>query len=354
MIKKVLTFSIAAYNVEGYIEKCVGSMISPKLLDDIEVLIIDDGSSDATAKKALEYEKKYPGTVRLISKENGGHGSTINTGIKEARGRYFRAVDGDDWIDTKGAEKLVERLKKTDCDVVLCNSVHVFKNGFIRKVKYDNVVEKTYSMDEIATVIEWMNYHSVIYKTDILKNNNIHLDEHCFYVDTEFMAFPVPFIKTVAYYNLEIYCYRRDNEGQSISESSRMKNIEHSKKVAIRLLRFLKDNKKNLSPMSLRYLQRGVAGHCMWHFRSLTFFAPDKQRGKELISFDRYIKKMSPEVYRIMLTPASNRNPDDAKLIRLFRLADNRIFVSYGICRKVKHAIKNTAKLIAGKTLKTW
>ena len=99
-LTKILTISIAAYNVEKYIDRTLSSLNDPRFLDDIEVLIIDDGSSDNTKQIALEYEASAPDTFHYISKENGGHGSTINCGIRFATGKYFRVIDGDDWVDT--------------------------------------------------------------------------------------------------------------------------------------------------------------------------------------------------------------------------------------------------------------
>ena len=342
MPEKILTLSIAAYNVEKSIDKCIESIISSCQLDDIEILVVDDGSSDSTAEIARSYEKKYPKTGRLISKENGGHGSTINTGIKEAKGRYFRAVDGDDWINAKDMDKLILRLRSEDSDVILSNYINFFENGKKKTYRYTNAEDdRQYDLSEITDITDWMNYHSVIYRTDILKKHDIHLDEHCFYVDTEFMAFPVPFIDTVRYYDLDIYCYRRDNEGQSVSESSRMKNILHSKKVAIRLLRFLKKNEKTLDPGKKRYLQRGLAGHCLWHSRGLTFFAPDEEKRKDLICFERYVKRMSPEVFDLMIVPAANRLEGDTNIIKHIRRFNYKTFNLYGIYRSLKNKVKN-------------
>ena len=347
MNNKILTFSIAAYNVERFIDKCIDSMLSSGCKEDIEILVVDDGSSDKTAEIAGGYEKKYPGTVRLISKENGGHGSTINTGIKEAKGKYFRAVDGDDWINTCDMVKLIENLRDEESDVVLCNYLHFFEDGKIKQDKYAKAIDgRLYKIEEINKILDWMNYHSVIYRTDILRDNNIRLDENCFYVDTEFMAFSVPFINTVRYYDLDIYCYRRDNEGQSVCELSRIKNIDQSKKVAIHLLRFLKKHEEDMSCEKLRYLQGGVAGHCMWHFRGLTFFAPDEKKRRELIIFERYIKKMSPEVFGLMTVPASNRAEGDAGIIRHIRKYNYKTFNLYGIYRRGKGKLKELIHII--------
>lgn len=341
MFSKLITFSIAAYNIEKTLDKCIRSMLNVQFRDEIEILIVDDGSVDNTAMIARNYEEMYPDTVRLISKSNGGHGSTINTGIKEARGKYFRAVDGDDWVNTSDVDKLLIKLKKEESDVILCNYINCFEGGELCMDSYDKAEDsEVYTVEELTGLLDWMNYHSVIFKTDILKKNRIKLDENCFYVDTEFVAFPVPYINTVRYYDLYIYCYRRDNEGQSVSELSRIKNILHSKKVALHLLKFLKKHETCLSEGKKKYLRGGVAGSCMWYFRGLTFFAPDEDKRKELIRFERYVRKLSPEVFNLMTVPATNRSAVDAKIIKHIRMFNYKTFNVYGYYRKAKGKAK--------------
>ena len=110
MDEKILTVTIPSYNVEAYLEDCLESFVNSEVMDDIEVLIVNDGSSDNTVKIAQRYVDKYENTFRLINKENGGHGSTINTGVREAKGKYFKVVDGDDWVDTRSFIHLVKVL----------------------------------------------------------------------------------------------------------------------------------------------------------------------------------------------------------------------------------------------------
>ena len=107
-MQKVISFSIAAYNIEVYAKQLLDSFIDEKTMDEIEVLIINDGSNDQTVNICQEYVNKYPNVFRLINKENGGHGSTINKGIKIAKGKYFKPIDGDDWIKTTNLPKIIK------------------------------------------------------------------------------------------------------------------------------------------------------------------------------------------------------------------------------------------------------
>ena len=116
---KTLSVVIPSYNVEKYLPEILPTFLSPEVLDDIEVLIVNDGSKDNTSKVGKEFQDKYPNTVRIIDKENGGHGSTINRGIEEAVGKYFKVVDGDDWVDTDVFIKYVNALKTLEADAVM-------------------------------------------------------------------------------------------------------------------------------------------------------------------------------------------------------------------------------------------
>ena len=208
-MEKILTFSIAAYNVEKYLDKLLKTIICVPNNEMVEVLVVNDGSKDSTAEIAKEYEKNYAGVVRLIDKENGGHGSTINRGIKEAKGKYFKAIDGDDWVDSDALEKLLNDLTQIDSDLVLMDYKTCYEGG-------DDVLEKTAKLepqktidfDSVISTIDYMRYHAVIYRTEMLQKNKIRLDEHCFYVDSEFMLFTIPFIKTITYVPYPLYCYR--------------------------------------------------------------------------------------------------------------------------------------------------
>ena len=114
---KVLTISIAAYNVEKFLKKTLDSLIIENM-ELLEVLIVNDGSKDNTLQIARKYEEQYPNTFKVIDKENGGYGSTINEGIKYATGKYFKQLDGDDWYDTKNLNQFCLKLKQIDTDMI--------------------------------------------------------------------------------------------------------------------------------------------------------------------------------------------------------------------------------------------
>lgn len=223
--KPILTIGVPAYNVEKYIEKTLISILRSKNSDRIEIIVINDGSKDSTASIVSHYEKITNGIVRLINKENGGHGSTINTAIAEAQGKYFRLVDGDDWVDSDNLSKLVEILEKENSDIILTKGCYDYSDspGFVDIIKYDNLIEgKQYYFEDLTFKKYGFNTYGPLlttgnYKTDILKKSNIKISEKKPYVDMEFNAFSIKLANTITYYNLDIYRYLIGREGQTIS-----------------------------------------------------------------------------------------------------------------------------------------
>ena len=188
---KLLTFAIPCYNSEAYMEKCIESLLPGG--DDVEILIVDDGSHDRTAEIADAYEKKYPGIVRAIHQENGGHGEAVNAGIRNATGLYFKVVDSDDWVDLDAYRKILDKLREISggdrvLDMFIANYVYE-KEG----VKHKKVMRcSNFPKDRIFTWKEaghfrkgqYILMHSVIYRTKLLVECGLELPKHTFYVYT--------------------------------------------------------------------------------------------------------------------------------------------------------------------------
>lgn len=300
-MEKILTFSIAAYNVEKYLEKLLKSILDASNHELVEVLVVSDGSKDRTVQIAKEYEASYPEIVRLIDKENGGHGSTINRGIKEAKGVYFKAIDGDDWVDSDALERLLNCLPQIDSDLVLMDYKTCYEGG-------EDVLEKTskleplktFDFDRVVSTIEYMRYHAVIYRTKMLQDNKIHLDEHCFYVDSEFMLFTIPFIHTITYVPYPLYCYRIGLGEQSVSAVGRRKHIADGDRVEESLLKFYRKLPNDISKERKSYIENGIAAHCTFHVNSLMMCEESKENKQKIKMLDRRIKKTSVSIYNSM------------------------------------------------------
>lgn len=234
-MEKLLTISVAAYNVENYIKKCLNSFVDASFIDDIEVLVINDGSTDNTASIVNRYMKKYPGIFRLVNKENGGHGSAVNRGILEAKGEYFKTVDGDDWVNKEALKELINFIKVTHADVISTDYWWVDDKTKRKTKEIKNIFEglqyrKEYKFDDVCHDI-YINIHAMTIRTEILKKNKIRLDTNCFYVDAEYVLFPVPYIDTIAFLPRPVYMYRLGLETQSMNLLNMQKNAGIMKRL---------------------------------------------------------------------------------------------------------------------------
>ena len=230
-MNKLLTISIAAYNVENYIIKTLDSLCSSKYIDLIEIVIVNDGSKDRTNELCKDYAIKYPQSIIYIDKENGGHGSTINSSIKVASGKFYRVIDGDDWVDTEVFDKFLDKLMGLNTDIVLNDYVTVAPNKSILVKPFSSLESlKKYELQNIKDIGN-ITLHTLTVLTETIRKSNIQITENCYYVDIEYIYFAMVKSNTLTYIDLPVYCYRVGNINQSISKISLIKNIDMQVKV---------------------------------------------------------------------------------------------------------------------------
>lgn len=210
--------------------------------EEVEILIIDDGSAkDRTAQIADEYETNYPGIVRAIHQENGGHGEAVNTGLRNATGLYFKVVDSDDWVDAESYQKVLAKLAELvhegdPVDMMICNYVYE-KQGAKRKktVRYTSAFpqDKIFTWSDVKhfRLGQYILMHSVIYRTRILQNCGLELPKHTFYVDNIFVYYPLPHVKTLYYMDTDLYRYFIGRADQSVNEQVMIGRVDQQIKV---------------------------------------------------------------------------------------------------------------------------
>ncbi len=206
----------------------------------VEVLIIDDGSTDSTLKIAQKYEKKFPNIVKVIHKENGGHGDAVNAGIKNATGKYFKVLDSDDVLGKKAMAKVLDFLEKAvltnmDIDMVITNFMYD-KQGVKRKkiMKYKKAmpVGKVFTWDDVKFgQTQYLLMHSVMYRTEILKESGLELPKHTFYVDNIYVFTPLPYVRRIYYLDVVFYKYYIGRDDQSVNESVMIKRLDQQYRV---------------------------------------------------------------------------------------------------------------------------
>ncbi|MDO4813694.1 MAG: glycosyltransferase family 2 protein [Gemella sp.] len=252
-MSKILTVTVPSYNTEKYIDECLPTLLDERINDKIEILMVNDGSSDGTSAKAKTYEARYPNTIKVVDKENGGHGSTINKGIELATGKFFKVIDGDDWVNTEEFVAFVENLEKVDADIVVNPyEDHNMDTNTIKVQEYPVDFNTVYSYDELlgkANRLPMM--HATTFRTSILKENNITIDEKMFYVDMEYIIFPMKHLETAIYLPQKVYCYRMGTREQSVSPENFVKNRHMHRHVTLRLIETYNDLQK-VKPGSVR------------------------------------------------------------------------------------------------------
>ncbi|MBR7927151.1 glycosyltransferase family 2 protein [Aerococcaceae bacterium zg-ZUI334] len=252
----ILTVVIPAYNVERYIASAIDSLFDSdvRYWKWFEVLVINDGSTDKTVNIIKECIEQLQGaSVRLISKENGGHGSAINCGIATAKGKYFKVLDGDDWVDTAAFENLLDALSNTDVDMVVTDFS-------LKTPTYRQSTLKQPLGDTLAGIVQSilptkrLAMHSLTYKTSILTEHEIRLTEGIYYVDMEYSLFPMQYVKSWLYLPLNVYQYLFGRAGQSVLLESLVKNAIHHLQVLTNILDFW----ENLPSVSLRAMTEDI------------------------------------------------------------------------------------------------
>lgn len=231
---KYITFTVPCYNSAGYMRRCIDSLLVFK--EESEIIIVDDGSTDATPEIADEYALQFPDTVKVIHKENGGHGSGVNAGLATAAGKYFKVVDSDDWLDARSLQKVLFRImhwekEQTLADMIVCNYVydHLYENRK-KSMAYRNVFKEeqmlTWNDIGMFSPSQYLVMHSLIFRTEVLRESGVTLPEHTFYVDNIFAYQPLPFVKSIYYIDTDLYHYFIGRDDQSVNEEVLKKRID--------------------------------------------------------------------------------------------------------------------------------
>ena len=231
---KYITFAIPCYNSEAYMEKAINSILPAG--EDVEILIVNDGSTDKTKKIGKQYAERFPSIVKVINKENGGHGDAVNSGLSHASGKYFKVVDSDDWVDEDSLMKLLEVIKgfvseEEEVDMIVSNYVYE-KTGVEHKkvIHYRNVLPQNeiFRWDDIGSfhLDQYILMHSVMYRTEMLKLCQLKLPKHTFYVDNIYVYYPLPHVRRLYYLDVDFYRYFIGREDQSVNEKIMISRVD--------------------------------------------------------------------------------------------------------------------------------
>ena len=236
MSQKLLSIAIPSYNSENYMEHCIETLLFGG--ERVEILIVNDGSKDGTAAIADKYAAKYPTIVKAIHQQNGGHGEAVNAGLRNATGKFFKVVDSDDWVDEGAYRGILDVLEvyQDDIELMISNFVYEKQGAKHKKVmEYTKYlpVNRVFTWDDMKPfpIGKYLLMHSVIYKTQMLRDCGLELPKHTFYVDNIFVFNPLPHVKHMYYLNVDFYRYFIGRDDQSVNEKVMIGRLDQQMRV---------------------------------------------------------------------------------------------------------------------------
>ncbi len=305
---KVLTIIIPMYQSESFIKKCLDSMVLGRTdLEKLEVLVVNDGSKDCSAALVQEYVYRYPDTVRLINKENGGHGSAVNRGISQCRGRFFKVVDADDWVCTQGLAKILQTLEHQAgrADVVLAAyRMHDIRDGNMEMVSCGRDAAGTWT-GLCGVLQDWGRYrrlltlHGLIYQTDFYRTQDLQLPEHVYYDDAYFDVVPAAHARRIYVSDTVLYEYRIGDENQSISRRNRETRLGELENVLFQICETLEEG-QTLSEAGKCYWYRRTASFVADYYATALIRAENRRRGRMAArAFSNRLKQENRKLWRM-------------------------------------------------------
>ena len=332
---KYISFAIPCYNSQDYMAHAIESILPGG--EDIEIIIVNDGSKDRTSEIAHEYMEKYPTIIKVVDKENGGHGDAVNSGLMHATGKYFKVVDSDDWVDEDALHKILDVLRHMEedgmeLDMLIANYVYEKVGATHKKViHYRNVLpqDEIFRWDDMGhfRLDQYILMHSVIYRTDMLKLIQLHLPKHTFYVDNIYVYYPLPHVRKIYYMDVDFYRYFIGREDQSVNEKVMIKRIDQQIRVnKLMVDAYLKANVSNrrLRAYMFSYLDIITTVSSIMLVRAATQECLDKKQ-----ELQDYIKDQNMGLYRKL------RRSLFGRVSNLPGRGGRKMFVAaYKICQK--------------------
>lgn len=295
---KILSVLIPTYNMEKYLRHCLDSLIvTSDLMDQLEVLIVNDGSKDKSSEIGHEYESKYPQTFKVIDKENSNYGSCVNVGLQQASGKYIKVLDADDSFDNKAFFSLLTILNGVDVDLVVTDFVCVNEQGTVTKSEeFDLPVGQIRKYEELSQYPTFLSLpmHAVTYKTDNLRGIGYKQTEGISYTDQEWMFAPFTTVKTAVYHKFSVYRYLLGREGQTMDPKVLIKNISHTKQGIASMMKFY--NSSKYEDVYSEYLSQRLLNRIRYIYYTYLTKGYDMDMN-DLFSFDDELKKTNKELY---------------------------------------------------------
>lgn len=305
-MKKILSIIVPMYNSYAYIEKCLDSLILDEMhMRLLEVIVVNDGSTDDCQKLVQPYIAKYPDSIRLISQENGGHGSAINTGVDACSGMYFKVLDADDWFQTEILRCLVDRLAGADQSDVILNSYQTYDIQTYETEMFAAGEAKSLSMQEVLD--DWQTYkwlfslHGIIYRTEFYRSLSWRLPEKVYYDDAFFYTVYASYADKIAVLNdAVLYVYRIGDVNQSVSNKNRENRIDQLEMVLDSILETYAEQERRSCYGQQYWNRKTITALSDYYITSYLRFEDRKAGRLKAKQFTGKLKKHYPELFRLV------------------------------------------------------
>jgi glycosyltransferase involved in cell wall biosynthesis len=289
--------------MEKYLPRCLDSVLAPEILDKIEIIVVNDGSTDNSLSIMQQYKDKFPESIEIINKSNGHYGSCINAALKIATGKYFRPLDPDDWFDSNAFIQYIKVLQDTNADMVFTNFSYEYAGGksniaISPKITKNIIPGKKYDLSTCdfkvkQAIMSMIVMHTMTFRTQMLVNMNFQCSEGLYYVDTEYCFYPTGQVKTFVYTDCVLYKYYIERNGQSMSDASLVRNKEHIFTIICRMIKHI-ESTPNISveqECSFKKILR------LYYITILLKNKKNKEDDAKLKTVDSLLKKINRKMY---------------------------------------------------------
>jgi glycosyltransferase involved in cell wall biosynthesis len=330
-VKKLLSVAIPTYNMESYLPRGLDSVLLKEILDRIEIIIVNDGSTDNSLSIAKSYQDNYSDTVIVIDKPNGHYGSCINAALKVASGKYFRILDSDDFFDSAAFIKLIAYFESCGADMVFNNYSKDYTSGG-RKIVVKQV-NKEY-------LKQLLYLPSITYRTQILHDTAYRQLEGIAYTDVEYCFYPLAGVNSFAYIDIVLYRYTIGREGQTVNVETYYKNRDHALQIIQKMIDYLQQqSEKSAAKKELQYY--AVIRVVFFYYTSILSHTRNEYDEEKMRTMDNAIKVIDTVLYKAI---GERRYLTFLKPIKLWRrkniyVYDTKRFMFLGMLSKIKNLV---------------
>ena len=306
-MEKILSIIIPTYNMAALLPRCLDSLTASGVLDDLDIMVVNDGSTDSSRAVAYSYAERYPQSIKVVDKKNGNYGSTINAALPLAVGEYVKVLDADDWFDSQALAKYVAELKslEQEVDVSVTHFLMIHEGGRTETVKYQNygrepyTYGKVYNLDKVLGdgFIRYFLMHSLTYRTQLLRDHGYRQTEGISYTDIQWSSYPFFWAGSIVFHDLVVYRYNMDREGQTMDPAVIRKSLPQLERMTMDLMDFYrKADMSDLSEARVGFLRQYFKNRLRLLVKTHLMDIPRREFDKEAFSsLDSWIQAVLTE-----------------------------------------------------------